>query len=754
MVRSDPPIEFDSDLFAAAYDRWLTWFGRHSPTWLETRVRSSGIHNRLKRDPFHASERQFLANGLRFITTPSHNQLERYTDDFLNERQSGWQRFHRTLTNRILRANQNVKDTPYLPKFRVISKPSSNAPLLTNERIEASSTDLVWLDQYAQKTLPLLTGSVTLPHHRALVTHRRSNYTPSESKFMQRLMEDESITIKPADKNLGLVLVETDWYKAELTTMLQERGTYQPINSLKPNGTGDAIAEIKTRLLTQLKELAVQHTAALTDWSSDHAPAVLHYLTKSVKLNASVPSMYLLIKVHKPKGLCGRPIVPSHSWLTTPASKVVDHLLQEIWTAAAIPHIVKDTKSLVNELECLSISASDGVFLTADIASLYTNIDTQLGLRLTRKFLEQQLVHPAHQELIMSLLSFVMSESYLQFNGQVYRQIDGTAMGTAVAPMYANIVVYMLERAVIEEFKQCGLHLYRRFLDDVFAYVDPSVVDRLQLRLNSLDPKLRFEFVSHPTEAVFLDLCIYKGARFTRSCIFDLRVHQKSMNLYLYIPWQSFHTVAAKRAFIQTELMRYIRNSSDRDSYIQLKHTFYTRLRDRGYPHLFLKEIFNGIFYEDRHLFLWPSRRLLDHPGLDAHPPRSLCLQRRIARAVRTGPTNPASPPVFIIPYSPLSRVVPTRRLLLAHWYLFSTCLSTPIPRPIIAYQSAASLFKLLVFSKAKRHEAQRRAKQQLPRSTQSSILTHFNTIPRKSRVEGAQRHSTDTRVSSVQASA
>ena len=36
------------------------------------------------------------------------------------------------------------------------------------------------------------------------------------------------------------------------------------------------------------------------------------------------------------------------------------------------------------------------------------------------------------------------------------------------------------------------------------------------------------------------------------------------MNLYLYIPYNSFHTDAMKRSFIQTELMRYIRNSSDR----------------------------------------------------------------------------------------------------------------------------------------------------------------------------------------------
>ena len=45
---------------------------------------------------------------------------------------------------------------------------------------------------------------------------------------MHRLIEDDSITIKPADKNLGLVLVDTSWYDQELTRMLQDRQTYVP----------------------------------------------------------------------------------------------------------------------------------------------------------------------------------------------------------------------------------------------------------------------------------------------------------------------------------------------------------------------------------------------------------------------------------------------------------------------------------------------------------------------------------------------
>jgi len=324
----------------------------------------------------------------------------------------------------------------------------------------------------------------------------------------------------------------------------------------------------------------------------------------------------------------------------------------------------------------------------------------------------------------MSLLAFVMKNSYLRFRDQIYHQIDGTAMGTACAPTYANIVVYMLEKNVISDLAG-RVHLYRRFLDDVFAYLDADVAAEFTVRMNSLHPKLRFEFVSHPSDASFLDLRIHKGSRFTSSAVFDLSVHQKKMNLYLYIPFRSFHTDAMKRSFIQTELMRYIRNSSDAADYMKLKHIFYSRLRDRGYPASFLLPIFNTIFYADRHLFLWPSATLHEHPQI--HSARSLCLQRRIQRWEKTrSATETSAPLVFVIPYSPLSRLLSTRRILSHQWAQVRDALGEPsLPQPIIAYQSAPSLVKTLVFQRARKLEEARKAQSAPPAapSQQLSLL-------------------------------
>lgn len=693
-------------------------------------MRCTGTHNFLSAITFTPLEKHFLANGLRFIPTPSTSRLEAFTKEYLSDETRGWPRFARTLENRLRHDGQDDDEgEEYVPKFALTRTGRIDRRLDDDQPV-----DSFLLDQYRSITQRRLTDAI--PQHQALVRRQPSNHTRGDAEFIDRLMKDPAITCKPADKNLGLVLVDTTWYDAELKRMLSDKNTYAKFNNTiieKGTTVKCSIDQLKTRLALQLQKLVKQHQATIEVNHRDHRQQIIDYLIKGIpKSTAKVPGIYLLIKVHKPKVLCGRPIVPCTRWITTPASVVVDHMLQGIIRSAAIPWLVKDTKSLVNELECTSLAAQDGVFITADIASLYTNIDTTMGLDMVRKFLAEQAIDSDRTKLIMDLLSFVMLNSYLTFKDQVYHQVDGTAMGTSAAPTYANVVVFMLEKEIMKEFTH-ELHLYRRFLDDVFVYIDPSAADRFRTRLNQLHPKLVFEFTSHPTETAFLDLHIHKGRRFTERGVFDLRVHQKAMNLYLYIPYSSFHTDASKRSFIQTELMRYIRNSSDRQDYIALKRVFFQRLRDRGYPPKVLLPIFNSIFYSDRAYFLYPSADLLQHPTLYTHPPTSLCLLKRMARVEESvGPTGYEAlshSPVFVIPFTPLSKVVPTRQILMQAWDLVTS--SVGCSPPIIAYQSCPSLLVKLVHQKAREMERERASRFAPPATSQQKLVFRAVHLPK-----------------------
>jgi len=699
-------------------------------------VRCSGIHNFLSHRSFTPTEKLFLSNGLRFICTPPKTHAPSFSSHFLDDKNRGWQRFGRTLSLRLLHQQDEAEETASAPLLaRARTKFTLQVPPRDTAQREASmrsqlSAELTTLDQYRRNTLDRLASFINSPLITQAVASQRANHSPADASFLRSLLRDRSVTIKPADKNLGMVLVETSWYEAELKRMLADPITYAKFNnsiSVKGRQYNCSVQQLPARLLQQLHLLAKQHLAVLVQWQPQLAEQMNKFLNRRVSTSsATIPCIYLLIKVHKASGLCGRPIVPSTRWVTTPASVLADHLLQEIVREANISWLVKDTKSLIVDLEQSPVEEREGIFITADIASLYTNIDTKLGLSLVRAFLTEQKVPEDRIALLMALLSFVMENSYLSFKDCVYHQIDGTAMGTSVAPIYANIVVYMLERDTVREMG-ADLRIYRRFLDDIFAFIAGARAAEFQQRLNSLTPKLRFEFASDPHEAAFLDLHIYKGSRFTTSGVFDLRVHQKKMNLYLYIPFRSFHTAAAKRAFIQTELMRYIRNSSSLESYVELKQIFYTRLRDRGYPVSFLQPLFQSIWYCDRPYFLSPASALPLHPLLCISPPKSHCLLKRLNR-LQTAESS--SPPVLIVPFTPLSRIVPTRQILCQQWELLQTAFaSRPLPRPIIAYQSLPSILALLVHGKAKRDEKERKKLASQPSLVQRSLSSFL--VPR-----------------------
>lgn len=145
-----------------------------------------------------------------------------------------------------------------------------------------------------------------------------------------------------------------------------------------------------------------------------------------------------------------------------------------------------------------------------------------------------------------------------------------------------------------------------------------------------------------------------------------------------------------------------------------MKQTFFQRLRNRGYPGSFLAPLFNSIFYSDRRYFLHPSSQLMQHPDWNTVPPRSACLLRRRERTEKANQTHESAqgssshcePPVFVLPWTPLSAQLPIRQLLLRYWSELQCVDSTrSLPAPIMAYQSCPSIMSQLVFQKAAAHE-------------------------------------------------
>lgn len=497
---------------------------------------------------------------------------------------------------------------------------------------------------------------------RSTSFHFPRNTTASERLFLKQLSLDPTVILKPTDKNLGLAILDTSWYNGEITRQLSDTATYKEVQP-------DEIHEVTQEVQNDIEHL-------ITTKRSLFSEQVRKFLTvKTDTSSIQVPRIYILPKVHKPK-LTGRPIVPSHSWCTTALSRWLDDELQSL-----LPHlttVTKDSKSLVNTLENLTINHPNCILITADVQSLYTEIPTSDGLKLMKSFLQMTMSDSQKRMLFLRALELILTKNYTEFNGKFFHQIKGTAMGTPCAPVYANIFLFMLEGPTLKKLQETPL-IYKRFLDDILSIVkDSSLVQEFVQSLNDMHPNIKLDFSINAERAEFLDLVIYKGKRFREKGILDLKVHQKVMNMYLYIPYSSYHTSHMKSGFITTELIRYIRNTSSFEEYMKTKRAFYTRLRARGYPVNFLNFHFNKVKYKDRENFL----------GI---------------RPVQT--QGNSTPLIFSTTFTPLSKIAPIKQAIKTHWNLLKTDkLIAPLfsELPHMAWKKGTSLQQLIIKNKPK----------------------------------------------------
>jgi hypothetical protein len=326
-----------------------------------------------------------------------------------------------------------------------------------------------------------------------------------------------------------------------------------------------------------------------------------------------VPVLKAMPKIHKTPA-SARPIVPTFGTLLANASAWVDYRLKPL--LSRFPWILKDSKTFCRQILDLKMPSGKEVWLvTGDVVAMYPNIPIEDGIQQIATMLNvspmyfETLEEAANlpvkslDELTVLLLRLVLQYNYATFAGRTFRQVVGTAMGTATAPTYANLFLAGYEAAPLKQLTDIILY-YGRFIDDVSAIVVGSQEDvlKFQDRFGKLHPNMKMEWTHSCHQIPFLDVHVsleVAPGRLRQSSKVEVvtRVYQKALNAYLYIPWNSCHSDASKRSWVRGELIRYVRISSREEDFKKIMKMFCSRLRARGYPGRWLTSVFSDISY-------------------------------------------------------------------------------------------------------------------------------------------------------------
>ena len=104
----------------------------------------------------------------------------------------------------------------------------------------------------------------------------------------------------------------------------------------------------------------------------------------------------------------------------------------------------------------------------------------------------------------MDLLNLCLTSTYFQYNGKQYRQLHGTAMGSPVSIVVAEIVMQSIEEQALATYKQT-VPLWLRYVDDTFAAAHKDEIDTFHEHLNRQNADIQFTRVGENGKIPFPD---------------------------------------------------------------------------------------------------------------------------------------------------------------------------------------------------------------------------------------------------------
>ena len=153
-------------------------------------------------------------------------------------------------------------------------------------------------------------------------------------------LQIDLITITPADKNLGIVILDTSDYINQCVTHLTTSNTYQ----LKTNFP-ESLHHLITNILINYKTLLITLNRKL------------YYFLQPTNKHR-IPKFYGLPKIHKPPTELGippiRPIVSHTNSFLSHTASFIDHVLQPL--ARLYPDYLHNSTSLIQTLTDFKIT--------------------------------------------------------------------------------------------------------------------------------------------------------------------------------------------------------------------------------------------------------------------------------------------------------------------------------------------------------------------------------------------------------------
>ena len=259
---------------------------------------------------------------------------------------------------------------------------------------------------------------------------------------MKSLKNNDNIVISRHDKGSGIMLL----YKGDYIDTMNDETKFHKMENEK-----DKTVQIEKALSRLLREVKEQN-------------AIDQITFERIRpIGTTIPRLYGLPKVHK-ANVPLRPILDMYNSPYHTVAKWLANTLEPM-RHKIVKYSLKDIFEFVKSMD--SLKSIHTKMFSLDVSSLFTSVPLEEMIDYLCNYIQ---VHNCNiclpPDALKRLLLFCTRNVQFKFNGEIYRQKDGVAMGSPLGPLFADIFMASLENTRLRPYID-NFHFYKRYVDDI-----------------------------------------------------------------------------------------------------------------------------------------------------------------------------------------------------------------------------------------------------------------------------------------------
>ncbi|XP_062704649.1 uncharacterized protein LOC134286954 [Aedes albopictus] len=301
------------------------------------------------------------------------------------------------------------------------------------------------------------------------------------------LQSHPEICVLSADKGNRTVIMMREDYDRKMRALVSDTTTYENVKT-------DPTARYQNgnnSMVRRLKDLKLIDHRTAKELSST---------------NATCPRIYGQPKAHKPD-LPLRPVIPNITAPTYKLAKYIADILQNSFHSQYSTTSSFEFCGDVNQV----VLPEGYIMISLDVTSLFTNVPRHLVIRsIINRWNEVKT--QINLDLFLEIVEYCMEASYFCFEGRYFKQTYGTAMGSPLSPIVADIVLDSVIKTAMNSLP-FEITIFRKYVDDIFMAIPRECVQQVLDAFNRIEPRLQFTTEEEKENRLpFLDMTVIRNA--------------------------------------------------------------------------------------------------------------------------------------------------------------------------------------------------------------------------------------------------